>query len=223
MYSFPLFPSWKTGGLLLACSLLVPHSVPGQFLVSNPVANIIYRGVETHLTMVSGEAVDTLLMEGARCISWERLAPNHIEWVVLGEDSARDVVIRPVINGRASPDAYSFRLKRPPAPELVFGGHVDGQEISRSNMLSVPGLSAGMNGFDYPVQVQIISYTAVIPSPDYPDVGQFEGVGPGLSPALRARLQELPLGSVLAFDQVQVRIGSYLYPELLSLRLEVTE
>ncbi len=196
--------------------LMAAGSLSAQTTVAPTAMNIVYRGVDNALKVVSSEPLDSIFLEGGTMQGWERLG-----------DKAAQILVRPDAHGTwtllviaASPagsrDTSYFRILKPPMPVVVFAGELHGAELSRHALRTASGISVRWDGFDFNPHLRIESYILVIEKPlgerlEIHRRGEFP-----FTPEQHMLFDTLEQGSVISFEEIQVTLsGYYAYPERL--------
>lgn len=198
--------------LWLACFMAT--SMVAQTTVAAPKMNIVYRGVNNPLEVVSTEPLDTLIVEGGTVEEWERLGLDAARILVRPHASGPNTLLIIAVSDAGLQDTSYFRIKKPLEPVVVFAGQEHGAQVRAIEAMVAPGIAARMNNFDFEALVRIDTYNMVIQRPLAQRLEIYKGVGGRFTTEQQAVLCSLEEGSVISFEDIQVTLSDYFpYPD----------
>jgi hypothetical protein len=196
--------------------LMSAGSLSAQTTVAPTAMNIVYRGVDNPMEVVSSEPLDSIFLEGGTLQGWERLGDKAAQIIVRPDASGTPTLLVIAASHAGARDTSYFRTLKPPMPVVEFAGELHGAELSRHALKTASGISARWDEFDFNPLLRIESYILVIEKP-LGEIWEFRRLGEGrFKPEDRMLFDTLEQGSVISFEEIQVTLsGYYAYPELL--------
>lgn len=189
-----------------------PYPFSGEYFVAAPAVtisptnmNVFYIGVENPVSISSpGVSADQLvptITGGGGTI--RKVAPGKFIVNVKSQQKV-NITVAANVNGKMMKQGgMEFRVKPIPKPKAVVGAQ-DGGSVSKELLLAQGGLRAVMEGFDFPVRYNVVSFEMT-----------FNTGGDGMAPMqatngrftsdMRAQIGRLRRGNKVYIDKIRVK------------------
>lgn len=177
--------------------LMVSAAAAQTGVATNPMLNVLYKGIENPVTVVlSGCSCADLVVQYDSCIASGEGCEFMIRPYTIGE-------FRIKYHCRQKPGmqfSSTFRVKRIPDP--VLKGFLGKDSVSKNDLPGIKYVICGLTGFDYDLKYQVKSYRCRITRLDQM-IYYFEGKGGLITAEISNTFLSLLPGETVEFCDVE--------------------